>query len=489
MVKRSAGRSNDEPPPKRRPPEGVSSHSSPPLVLQDMAIVQHEGALLLDEFSPEAPSVVHKLTLERVLLEAGRSWSLVFEEGMAAAVCDDLPPVVLEDRLRRVLYSSPVEGLMVRERGQSGDVWWSLSTKMKASDDLRISVYAGATGSAHIFRAFMMVWPRQMFRTFWCCIDLYELGRMTSYKRVPSKWVYTHHKGWQAQFAELGFSDAHFIHSTQARRGQEQEVDSGKCLSQPSLSTLGMIVVMARLVGCSAQSGGLRDAVARPAVAALLRGVLESCRRMRALTMSASICESWAPRWPCTEPQAICGASLVVSATLEVDLSPFVNLRDDPVVGHIAQRWVRKLSLDCRPGVVASMPLDSLLLKVVAVGGLVALAAQLFWHVAQWVELCVWQSLLRGQTERLSIKAYYMDAAAALGVPHRLDSLILRHVVASIEATRGQVHMSMTVDKANVGGIQLQVGVMVLGDNRSIMACPQVGVCVGGLVVPRAPCC
>lgn len=291
---------------------------------------------------------------------------------------------------------------------------------------------------------------------------------------MPSKWVYNHHKVWQASLESMGFSKDHFIHSTKARSGDEQEVEIDKCLGQPSLSTLGLVLVMARLVGCSAQSGGLRDLVARPAVAALLKGLPASCRRLRSLRMSVLVVDSWAPSWPCTEPSHAGALLLDLDEHLEVDLAPLVQFQRDPVAGHLAQRWVKQLNLDCPPDASVKLQLDDLILKVVSVSGLVALAAQPFWYIAQWVELCVWHSLRRGQSHRLAIKVSYADAEAALRVPHRFDAMILRHVVASIEATRGHTHLSLAVDKAKVGGIQLQVGVFVLGDNRSMMACPQV---------------
>lgn len=389
----------------------------------------------------------------------------------------DLPPVLLEDRFRRVLMSSPTDGLVVQERGAaSGDIrWWSLSAKMKASDALRIVVYVGPTASPHEWGAVAMAWPRQMIRIFWSCIDLYKFACMSSYKRVPSKWVYNQHSSWQATFKSLGFSEDHFLQSSQAREGFEAETDARKCLNHPSSSTLGLLVMLTRFVGCSAQKGGLRYVVSRQAVAALLHGVLASARRAKDLTMTISIQDSWAPAWPCTEPTPSVALHLELTEQLEVDMGPLRSCQQHPLVGGAARGWVRLLRLDCRPDAVCKFALNDLLLLVVAIEGLQALASQLFWYTAKWVEVCVWQSLRRGagSNDRI-IKASYLDVAAVLKSPNGLGSTLLRHVVSGIEATRGRTHLSVVVDTANVGGIQLNVGVFVLGDNRARMACPQV---------------
>lgn len=360
---------------------------------------------------------------------------------------------------------------------------------MKASDEMRIVVFVGPTASAHTWCAFALSWPRQMFRIFWSCIDLYKFSRMSSFKRTPSKWVYNQHKSWQAAFKSLGFSSEHVLQSFQAREGDEAETDAQKCLNHPSTSTLGLLVLLTRFVGCSAQKGGLRDAVCRQAVGAFLHGLLVSSRRAKDLHMTIGIQDSWEPSWPCTDPKPGAAVHLDLSAQLEVDLGALRGFLQDPLVGGVDRNWVRLLRLDCRPGAACKVGLNDLLMRVVSVDGLQGLASQLFWYVAQWVELCVWQSLHRGQSNEVEFKASFIDLAATLKSPSALGSMLLRHVVSGIEATRGRVHLSFAVDKANVGGISLHVGVFFLGDNRAIMACPQVapsGSCnvVGGRVAP-----
>lgn len=119
IPKRSAASSSHEQPPPKVPTlRPFASQQLVPFQTQDLSHVMHEGVVLLDLGSPSSPSVVHSMTLERVRLDPNRQWTLVFDDGMGAVVCDDLPPVLLEDRFRRTLFSSPTDGLVVQEKGE-----------------------------------------------------------------------------------------------------------------------------------------------------------------------------------------------------------------------------------------------------------------------------------------------------------------------------------------------------------------------------------
>jgi hypothetical protein len=120
------------------------------------------------------------------------------------------------------------------------------------------------------------------------------------------------------------------------------------------------------------------------------------------------------------------------------------------------------------------MPLKEMLVKSVSKPVLAFCVGQLVYEVAVEVEKKVLVSLKRGQSCPASIKVEPMNLLDCMKDDNRLDTMLLRHVAAGVEASRGHQHVSMALDKDNVGGLSVQSSVFVYGDNTAVMACPQV---------------
>ena len=82
-------------------------------------------------------------------------------------------------------------------------------------------------------------------------------------------------------------------------------------------------------------------------------------------------------------------------------------------------------------------------------------------------------SLNKGKGNPGALCLTAISAADALKSDHGLQFMLLKHVLASVESTRGATNLSMCTDKSNVGGLSLQVSASCL-DGSSCVACPQV---------------
>lgn len=119
MPKRAASSSHEQPPAKVPTVRPFASQQLAPFHAQDLATVEHEGVVVIDSCSAGGPSVLHTMTLERVSLDNSREWSLVFDGGMAAVVCDATCPrcswrtgfVACSCRLRQTAWLCRKEGL------------------------------------------------------------------------------------------------------------------------------------------------------------------------------------------------------------------------------------------------------------------------------------------------------------------------------------------------------------------------------------------
>ena len=80
-------------------------------------------------------------------------------------------------------------------------------------------------------------------------------------------------------------------------------------------------------------------------------------------------------------------------------------------------------------------------------------------------------------------------SARCLQSPARLDAMLLRHVLPSHAACRGQRVLSMAVDKANCGGISLQAGCIVTSSGFAMVACPQARAVRLEMLLPNASLC
>ena len=77
----------------------------------------------------------------------------------------------------------------------------------------------------------------------------------------------------------------------------------------------------------------------------------------------------------------------------------------------------------------------------------------------------------------LSLKASGLALGSSfdlfMKVPHRLDAVLLNHVMSGVELSRTFEHVSVAVDKGNVTGQSLQAGAICWPSNEAVIAVPQ----------------
>ena len=81
--------------------------------------------------------------------------------------------------------------------------------------------------------------------------------------------------------------------------------------------------------------------------------------------------------------------------------------------------------------------------------------------------------MLKPWPDAIAGKLRPVDVMACVDDVSRLNSVLLKHVRAGVEATMGAHTLSIAFDKANVGGIGLQADVIVIPSNYAIFCCPQ----------------
>jgi hypothetical protein len=100
--------------------------------------------------------------------------------------------------------------------------------------------------------------------------------------------------------------------------------------------------------------------------------------------------------------------------------------------------------------------------------------SQIVWQVALQIEVSLFRALKKGKQHADGFEVNSENILHAMGVPDRLNNILLRHVIAGASATEDVVNLSVALDKANVGGIGLENFCFVLPSGQGFWSPPQV---------------
>lgn len=443
----------------------------------ELSMVRHEGLVFLDaRGTGQNNSLVHTTTLELRALPPG-DWFLIFDDGVGA-VCNSLgngEHLLLEDYMHRQLFATDDGELIVTDRAKEPPHnRFNLTHRLRSFESLEATIFAGPTLARHKINLYLMSWPRQSMRFYWSLNNLYRHCVMTCYQGVASKWVHESRGAWTRAWIARGFSEDHLVRTSQVT---SSEVDASKAfLPHSAVSSFGIVSLLSRFSGSTTQQGGLRSETSRRAASCLLEGLIQSCRNARPASFTMRLLDRWAPAWPLSEPPAV-AVHLVLTETGQLtldELKPWCMA--DGSGGRLCQSWCRRLGLlsggASKPW---SLPLVKVLLLCAGNKHLESFENQLQWAVASWMDLCCMTVLRHGPPTALALSIRTEDLSEVIKDRSRLDRLLVSHVAAGKEATRGTHFLHITSDKANVGGIQLSSSFIVLGmSNQCIMCCPQV---------------
>lgn len=217
--------------------------------------------------------------------------------------------------------------------------------------------------------------------------------------------------------------------------GERRRRPSDHCLPSISISSVAALALLTRWCSASQKAGGFCNSLRRDAAEVLLSSILRSACSFKNFGVGLYFDNDWEFKWPRSErlhPQV----AITVDKEGIVDLSSSLALVASGSMTSVASAWLNKLM---RSPLVSGRraPLKSIL-TCSFVFGLISLLKQLLFVVASRVEVALFD------------------------------------VTASVRHSAGVRNFSRCADKANVGGRQIQAGIICFPDGNAAVACPQV---------------
>lgn len=443
---------------------------------KEVEALPHQDNVVIDNLPDGDALLVHLITLERKKLPPGR-WELEFsDDGFAIAVRQDTDtdPLVIEDWLDKVLCADKDGVFYIHQVGRQGtpSSSYSLSEKRSRYEELSCSIRMGPTGARCEISLFFMVWPRQGFRFYWNSTTLYKALGLSTYNSLPSKWAWTGwRQGWAAYLKKLGLWSDAVIGSARTVKEYDNADPADHCWPSISISTVAVVALLTRWCSASQKAGGFCNNLRRDAAEVLLASVLRSACSQVAFEVPLHFDDEWMFKWPRSEPLHP-GVVVSVDKAGVVDLGNWIALVASSPLTSIAAVWLNKLTRS--PFASGSQLSLKVMLACSFSAGLESLVRQLLFAVAWRVEMALFASLKVGARNADSFKVKTLDMWAVLGDRTRLGHELLKHVAASVRHSAGVRNLSRCADKANVGGRQLQAGIIAFPDGKASLAGPQV---------------
>ena len=320
------------------------------------------------------------------------------------------------------------------------------------------------------FEVYKFVIRRQSFTFFWSSLQVYRLLKLSSYKGQPSKWAGVSKQNWRQWCEEAGLSTTHVQLSAQCTTQPGDSSSVIASLPTPCLSTSAFVLVLGKLGVAVVRRGGLRTTNGQEKAKSLVTQLLRAAAASRRWTVQLRFLSPWVSSWPITEPERPDVQMFVgPSPALLVDVSPWRQIIDD---GHeMALEWWNHAvaGAETLVGGKLCVPLPHLLARSIAITSsdqsLQSLHRQMVWQIGRLIESSMQATLSSTDTPAAgSISCKQVELQELMDDERLMLHELLRYKQSGISALRGTTHLSMTHDKGNVAGLQLQTAAIFRGN-------------------------
>jgi hypothetical protein len=442
-------------------------------------VLPHAGYVHLDRACNGVWQVSHMVTQETKNLPEG-DWSVVFDEdGYGCAIDiskDDGTPIFFDELLHAQLCEDFAGRLViVQGLGYRATAHFLLDRERRYCEGTT-SVPYGISHAASL--DFMFVeHKREGCRILWKLQDLYPLLGLHTYSGQSSKWVWTSMATWTSFWERFGYMDP-VVRSPQGET-VAAAVDSRTHFAPWSACTTpALISLLARFTSTTTQAGGLSSADQRSEARSLLTGLLATGTGTKSLlpvrwTIPIRFSTCLVASWP--RPETLeADIHLVVCANGEIDLREWASLVQAADKRSLMSQWF----VNVFSGRFSTISLTELVVRVCRYRKGVSLASQVLWHVATYIDAKV-ATTARDYSKRPAKKqgvfhATFVNEADRAFAPREVNLALSRFLNGCRTACENQQYFAVNTDKAEVKGLRLSNGGLVLNDNVAFPLPPQV---------------
>ena len=382
--------------------DDIAGTMAPPMiekVCSDEAIGL-AGLLRVDEAADSDNSILtNTLTYENHMLPR-RGWEVMEEDGevmlLMADDAGDYQVVDPEDILtQRVVRDSETEEHLLLQGTHVGAWQRSSFDELRMRHrSARVALTIAATAATAEVQLYVFTRPRANKQfCFWAVADFYKLLQLTTFRALSSKWIGESAPSWEKIMiqsygaSQLVFSSFESEHTAKRAVLHQHQ----RCLGQTSMSTLGLLTMLATWGFATSQAGGMRGETAKQAsVETFECFVAACCSGSDPWTIALEVSEVWHPRWPRPKVQADGQNVLELNCVAGLlDLSPLLALARPEGNMNVAHRWCKNLKM-----LVGGQGLERLqLAHLIRIGirnkTLAPLIAQILHHMSWRLEECM----------------------------------------------------------------------------------------------------
>lgn len=314
----------------------------------------------------------------------------------------------------------------------------------------------------------------------WSLLSLYKLLGMSSFGGSGARWVRELHKGWNKTLGQY-VAGCGVVLSTFTSPQTTERVKlpmPERCLSEPAVSSFGMIWLCSRFGMCNNTNGGLEKPEARSIAMQFVSDCFRTVARARqAWEFEFVLDERWRCVWP--RPDTSFGKIAVrmqVSPDGLVDLSEWARYA---CVGVRDSAW-GKFFAPLKKAKLSDWKVDLFLLQQIFAAGASKvsriLMAQLSLHLARRLEKVMGgvakKSIVLTALPPLTFQ--WSDDKVDFAKGHQVDQVCTKYVLAGLDSVSGSPELSIATDKGSVGQLPLQNTLLVAPNNAGVLACPAV---------------
>ena len=296
--------------------------------------------------------------------------------------------------------------------------------------------------------------PRACAQTvFWGLFDIHKLLATKGFSGQASKWAWDSMPAWRRPTIDhLGGN--HIILSKHAGTADQKKQSVPFCdrmLSQPSVTSALLVMLLARWGHCVPARGGLRDPGSQQAASDFLRAlILFTCGATTEREIIIVFDENWQCMWPRPNvvPDGCFQFPFQFNEDGTIDLKPLLCLQAGMDQSRVARAWSSAVfETQLGQAVAGTVQLGWILGKAAGQKKLKSFAAQLVWQLSRQLDAALAKDTGRASdTAWLSLEV--IDGRVRVNSDN-MDEQLFAYASAGVTASLGRHAFGFATDKAN----------------------------------------
>lgn len=316
----------------------------------ELELVPHLGNATLDApYDRDGMYIIHNQSGERVALPRGVDWELTFlDDGFAFLLDreDKQPALFLEDLFSRVVCFVTDGDLIAVAKDTKPRQFFDLSQRMRTQQYVCVKLPVAPTFKQHEWDVALLQMPRARCMFRWSFHSMYDNLGMDTYDGERSSWFYNSALAFQNLLLKHGLGSNHILRALHGNTKLKNDVDESPFMTWPTISTTGMLCLLAKYATHVPQvRQSVRAAMLPQASRYHLQSMVVSSLRTqgtRPFHVEVRFQDTWKDKWPASHSQAP-DVVLLVDRSGMLDIQPWIDFTRQKSPNRCANKWWQEM--------------------------------------------------------------------------------------------------------------------------------------------------